>query len=66
VQQKKKKTQKKKKKTILLSPRLQPKKTRKTTQHQKPCPNKQKKLEEKTSYKDYTKPTMTKELSQLK
>jgi hypothetical protein len=52
-----------KKKTILLSPRLQPKKT---TQNQKQCPNKQKKLEEKTSYKDYTKRTTTKKLSQLK
>lgn len=37
-----------------MSPRLT-KKT--TTQHQKQCPNKQKNLEEKTSYKDYTKPT---------
>jgi hypothetical protein len=64
VQQNKKvETQKKKTKTILLSPRLQPKKT---TQHQKQCPNKQKKLEEETSYKDYTKPTTTKDLSQLK
>ncbi len=44
-----------------MSPRLQPRKTKKkTTQHQKQCPNKQKKLEKKTSYKDYTKPKQKK------